>query len=1185
MSSAVTFRYRFRADRGSIRLFSLAKWLVCALFAILFAIPGVRAESPGDSTGVLAGRLTDWHSVPLEQAVVVVRNLSTGATTRGITGKNGSYRFTGLGPGEYRLEADVPQLGKGAVEGILVSAGHATRVQAALVMELPVQAAPPASIEAEVHGLDPVTPAVTTMIPSDELNALPISSRNWQEFAAITPGATPASQSGSRDDLTGADSGDEAQSISMEGGNAFQTASSIDGIATTPAFHTESGGQSRATESAGLSSVGQSAVLTLEARTGDAPSEASHNAGGAIDVTTARGHNGLHGQAFYLNRQSLWGAQNPFTQWIQKTAPTSGIDVAQFATEPYSPANSRQTFGLGVGSQIRRDKLFWFAALDGLLRNNPAVATVRHADEFFAQPTNDELRVLAQRLALPGPAILEQAAAAYSSGLEQLAGLLGPVPRSTNQWQGFARVDWQASERQHLNVEGNIADVNSPGGGLGLTSETFGSHSFGNVQASDGWGLAKWDSFLTANLLNATAVQFRRHVQSETPQTPSAFEAPLIGPSASNDWGRLPEIIADSKYGFILGKPARLGNSKYPDERIFDVQDTLSWVRGGHLVKAGGSFDHVSDAVDTLVNQTGTYSYADVLNFISDTASFEKYGLTDINNLNPDQHNCDATGRVHTTNGVLSGLGNLPCYAWYSQRIGPSNWHLSTNDLAAFSTEQWQPLHNLTISAGLRLEAEQLPAPIATVENPDLPATQRMPGMGLNWGPRVGLAWAPFSSSSGRATVLRAGAGLYFGRIDNGTALAALTQTGSANGDLNFFFKPTDNSISNPTNPNPCEPAPCFPYVFPVQPQTIVKPGAVSFAPNFRSQEVDQAVVSVEQELPSHWLVSVSALASLGRRLPISVDTNLGQTLDANGKPQTITYDVVDTLGAGPVKTPTITVPLYDLRPNANYQQLSSIESRANSTYDAAMFKIVRYGGHGLSLHAHYLYAHATDWNPNESGQVAGNDVLDPQDFRLEYGTSNLDIRHSAAATVLYTTPWKLQSWAGSLANAWSIAAVGQFRSGLPYTMRTSGYIPGFYDRLLAGGMTLIEGVGPSMNGSGGANRIYGIGRNTYRYPATWTGDARIAKRFDLAHNRQLELLAESFNLFNHQNVTLTETIGYYIDRGTTTGGPATLNFMTGLTKAGLPSTTAVEFGKPLDVNATNFYRPREFQLGVRARF
>ena len=339
-------------------------------------------------------------------------------------------------------------------------------------------------------------------------------------------------------------------------------------------------------------------------------------------------------------------------------------------------------------------------------------------------------------------------------------------------------------------------------------------------------------------------------------------------------------------------------------------------------------------------------------------------------------------------------------------------------------------------------------------------------------------------------------------------------------------------------------------------------------------------MVSLEQELPSHWIVTVSGLVSLGRRLPISIDTNLERARDGNGNPSTITYDVEDALGAGPIKTPTLTVPLYTERLNGSYQQITSIESIANSTYQAGMIKVARYGGHGLSLHAHYLYAHATDWNPNESGQVAGNDVLDPADFRLEYGTSNLDIRHSAGATVLYAVPWKLRSWEGVLADGWSVAGVGQFRTGLPYTMRTSGYLPGYYDS-----GTLIDGVAPGINGSGGDNRLYSIGRNTYRYPSTYTGDARLAKRFNLARSRQLELLAESFNLFNHQNVTLIETTGYYVYRGAVAGGPPTLNFMTGLTKAGLPSLTTVEFGKPLNVNATNFYRPREIQLGVKARF
>jgi hypothetical protein len=117
------------------------------------------------------------------------------------------------------------------------------------------------------------------------------------------------------------------------------------------------------------------------------------------------------------------------------------------------------------------------------------------------------------------------------------------------------------------------------------------------------------------------------------------------------------------------------------------------------------------------------------------------------------------------------------------------------------------------------------------------------------------------------------------------------------------------------------------------------------------------------------------------------------------------------------------------------------------------------------------------------------------------------------------------------------------------------------------------------MNGSGGDNRVYGVERNTYRYPATWKADLRLGRRFDLGHMREVELLAESFNLFNHQNVTEVETTGYYIEPGSTSGSLPTLNFLTGL-KA---NTTA--FGKPLNVNATNFYRERQIQFGLRIRF
>jgi hypothetical protein len=349
-------------------------------------------------------------------------------------------------------------------------------------------------------------------------------------------------------------------------------------------------------------------------------------------------------------------------------------------------------------------------------------------------------------------------------------------------------------------------------------------------------------------------------------------------------------------------------------------------------------------------------------------------------------------------------------------------------------------------------------------------------------------------------------------------------------------------------------------------------------------------------------LLFASSVLSLARRLPISIDTNFDPAVN----PGTINFGVVDPGGKGPIKATQITVPFYASWPSAtfstgvagrlnpDYQQIIQIMSRANSTYEAGMLRVSRYARRGISLHAHYTYAHAMDWNPNESAQLTGSDVLDPADFSKEYGTSNLDVRHSAAAMVIYEAPWKLRDWAGRLANDWMVSAIGQFRSGLPYTMRTAGSLP---EEFSATNGAAIVGLGPGINGSGGDNRVYGLGnnnvsynfgRNTFRYPSTWKTDMRLGKRWNLPQAREIQLIVESFNLFNHQNVTELETVGYYIEPGSLTGTLPTLNFMTG-PLAGANGTIlkpdSTEFGQPLNINATNFYRERQIQVGLRMRF
>ena len=1082
------------------------------------------------------------------------------------------------------------------------------------VRKLEVTATPSSTVPAPVIAAAPQLPAQSvtistaatkTIVSASELQALPVSGRHWQDFVLdnAPTSATPA--------------GGQA-AISLRGAGLDAPVIALDGMSLNPAFGSTDGGHGKNEETpAGMAQVGvgghglavsEAAIRRVETEAGNVEAEESRAAAGRMNMESERGANELHGQGFVFDRRNSWGAQNPFTEWVQESAPATLTTVPAFTPLAFTPPDNESTWGLGVCGHIRRDKLFWFAAVDGYQRNDPGVSMVKHPylcanppqcteqTGFFAQPTNDQMQVLSAQLGVPSANPVAVGLAAYSPMLETLAGLLGPAPRTATQWTGFGRLDWQAAERHHFTVESIGAWWNSPGGGLTRVAENYGNHSYGSTHATEEWLLGRWEYFLTPNLLATTQGSVGAVDLEARPETPSAFEKSFL---AGNLWGQLPQIVVDNRYGFTIGNPARFGQGSYPNEHLIHAQESVDWVRGKLLVRSGFEVDHNADETSLLRNQTGTYTYSNVENFATDALVFGKYGMSDA--LDPyNQHNCDQTGKVwRDSGGGLRGLGNLPCYSHYTQMIGPNDWHLSTNDWALYSTAQWQLSKRVVLSAGLRWEREQPPPALTAMRNSQLPLTEKLPALGNNWGPRLGLA---VGRGEKHWPVLQLGYGLYYGRTENSTLEAALSQTGSLNGDLNYFLRPTDNLIGGG--------APPFPYVLAGRPGSVIKPGAVEFAAVFRNPEVNQAIASAEEMLPGHVEVTAGVMVSLGRRLPISIDTNLA-TASAQ---QSITYNVVDPGGAGPIKATQITVPFYASWPGSggdcpyyqptgsslagrlcpDYQQITTLESRANSTYEAGILKVERYGRRGLSFHAHYIYGHAMDWNPNESAQSAGNDLLDPSNFGLEYGVSDLDIRHSFGATVVYETPWKLRGKPGKFANGWMISGVMQARSGLPFTMHTSGSLAKEFNR--SSGAAIV-GLAPGMNGSGGDNRVYGmgndnhfynIGRNTYRYPGTWKMDLRLGKTFDLGKMRQLELLAESFNLLNHQNVTELETTGYYLEPGSSDGALPTLNFMTGpMVEANgtieHPNSTA--FGQPFNSNATNFYRERQFQFGLRLRF
>jgi hypothetical protein len=1040
----------------------------------------------------------------------------------------------------------------------------------------------------------PTASATNTTISAAQLQALPIGGRRWQEFLSDTPATSAAANSS----LASFRGNQDAAGISIDGANtqlAFGVAAGIESPAQQAENTDQPDSSNRSWNGGRGFGVSEAAIREVTTVSGNVEAREMRPAGGAAGIRTESGSNALHGQAFVFDRQNNWGAQNPFTTWLQNTGTA---DVPAFTAVPYTPPDHEIVMGLGLGGRIRRNKLFWFAALDSYHRNNPGLATAKNASEFFYQPepTSASIELLSAQMG-------ESLKLAYNdymgvprsgqtaAGLEQLAALLGPTTRSEAQWTGFGRIDWQATERQRFALEAIGSSWNAPGAGLTRVSAAEGNHSFGSSQASQQWLLARWESYLTSNLLLVTQASASRAILTAKPSAPSGFEQSLL---SGNVWGQLPQIAVDSSYGFTIGNLARFGQGSYPDERFYRMQEMLDWVHKKLLVKAGFELDRNYDSVSLLRNQTGTYHYTKVASFISDALAFERFGYTGA--LDPNHpHNCGATYKL---------WGSQPCYSYYTQTMGPASWYLSTNDWAGYATAQWQANKYAVFSMGLRWEREQLPSPIAEVDNPNLPLTERLPSLGNNWGPRVSLA---VGEGKGRIPVFRLGYGIYYGRTVNATIKTALSETGSLKGDLNFFVRPSDDCQQCAGG------APPFPYVFAAAPTSVVAPSAVEFAQSFHNSEVHQAIAAIEQRLPGHMELTASAMGSLGRRLPIAIDTNL----NSPAATETITYNVVDKTGAGPIKASQIKLPFYASwpgstvtcpyytprtneilpgRPCPDYQQISAIESRANSTYEAAMVRLTHYGKRGLSVYAHYTYAHAMDWNPDGSTLAASNGVLDPANFASEYGTSNLDVRHAAAVTLVYEAPWRLHGAAGRLGNGWTLATIGNFHSGLPYTMHTSGSLPEEFTVSSAA----IAGLGPGLNGSGGENRVYGagsdgisynLGRNTFRYPNTWKADLRLSKRIGLGERRQLEVMAESFNLFNHQNVTEIETTGYSIENSSSGGNPTlcylSLNSNGGAScdAASSAGTYSPAFGQPLNINATNFYRERQIQFGLRLRF
>jgi hypothetical protein len=943
----------------SLRFWSSIQRLLAVAFLVASCGALLYAQSTTD--GAIGGTVYDTNGAVVANAKVVVRNNGTNAETTTTTDGSGYFRVNKLQPGSYTVNVSEQGFAPYKAEQVVVQVGSVTDMSPRLAIGSSTETV---DVTAEAPQINTTSADFAPTLNQTAISNLPINGGRWSSFAVLTPGVV-ANASG-------------FGLLSFRGTSTLLNNNTVDGADNNQAFFSEERGRTRA----GYSTP-KLAIEEFQVNTSNYSAEYGRSAGGVVNTVTKSGTNSIHGEAFFYDRDNVWGAINPFTKINVQTGPAS------FTLVPYKPTDWRKMSGFGIGGPAIKDKLFWNLTFDWYKRNFPGTAIPGNATVFFGQATSaPTVATIASRLGVS----TAQAQTLYSNEFNGLVSMLGPTPREGEQFIIFPKVDWNINSKNRASFTFNRMRWASPAGIQTQATNTFGTHSFGDDFVKDTWGVAKLNTFFSPSVGNELRYQYGRDFEYEFAQQPTPYEFGRLvnSPSFTNPLGLPPQVSITN--GFTFGVPTFLQRSAFPDESQHQIADTVNWTVGKHNLKFGADFRRVHDNSQNLRTQFGSFSYSSVTNYILDA-----------------------------TLGRGCGTAAVPvsCYTNFSQAFGPIGFEFDTNEYSIFAADDWKILPRLSLSFGMRYEREILPDPFSTLVNPLLPQTARMPQDKNNFGPRLGFA---YDLTGNGKTVIRGGYGIYYGRIINSTIFNALTNTGLTTAQRTFSFGPTSAG------------APQFPAILTGSSLSIT-PNVTFFSPNFQNPQIHQMDLVVERDLGWGTVLSVSYLGSLGRELPNFVDTNI-KSSTAN-----ITY----TVNGGPLaaKGPTYTTALFSSRLTSAFGAETAIFSGSNSNYQALAVQLNHRMSHNIQFGLNYTWAHALDFGQNESTFSDTNDLFAPNNLQADYGNSIYDVRHRFVFNAVATSPWKKSGWLGYITNDWTLAPIFQFQTGLPFSLSTSGNAPG----------------------------------------------------------------------------------------------------------------------------------------------
>jgi len=996
-------------------------------FILLASTLSVRAQT---TNGSIQGTVTDPSGAAVGGAGVTGRNLDTGLTITTVTTDAGFYSLANLPPGRYSVTIEGPNLKKYVREGVTVQTGSTVtldvQMQVGAVSEN-------VTVIADASQLETATSDIGSTVERSLIANLPLevsgTVRNPVQFITLVPGFV-----GGVGNNPGSNTTDN---FKVNGGQEGGTDILVDGVSISLVSANIQGNKGVSTEAVQEFKVLQSNFSPEYGASGD----------GIVSLTLKSGTNDFHASVYDFLRNRALDANS----WKNNTL-----------SQPKS-VNTQNDFGFTVGGPAYfphlydgRNKTFFFFDYEGFRFKTGSTGTrtlpteAFRAGDFSALLPGTQLYDPTTHAAIPGNILTNDPNFSPSSVMTNVFKLLPAtngnlsdnvidpsISRTTaNLWD--VKIDHIISNKQR--ISGGFDYDNTLTGGVSSLGPIFGSHTLQNTR----YARFSHNYIFSPTAVNQFLFGFSRRFRGETSNSLGQGFPQKIGLTG----------VQNTTFPCIkfIGSPTgeqlnNCGASEFADN-IYQLNDSVSWIKGKHNFKFGGEVRMLQFNVRRLTQSSGEFDFKAAQTSSStgtggDAVASALFGLVDTATLNY---------------GAFSGV-RYKDYSFYAQ-------------------DSYKVRPRLTLNYGLRYDLG-LPASEAfdrfsavdpTLANPGAgnilgAYTYFGTGTGRNgrkrpqdtykkaFGPRVGFAY-----SINDKTVLRGGYGIFYQPLKEGSFA---DQDG-----LGFFNRQTVNV----TNGGPTQiddgVTRIFPPFGPLTPEAQNNQNGVILVPRGSGRPADMQSwnLDVQRQITANLVVSVAYVGSKGTHLPALniIPNQVSTSFLSLGSDLTKNATCLSSGGCPNAVAAGVTLPYPGFTGNINqllrpFPQYGDFNQEDNSftpdrtgssTYHAMQVGVEKRFAQGLSFLVSYTISKnitdADSAGPGVSGFNGTNSFIGQNSYNrgAEKAVSQLDTPQSLVASFFYELPvghGKRYLNAGGpvdrLVGGWYVSGVASYKSGLPTTV------------------------------------------------------------------------------------------------------------------------------------------------------